>query len=153
MNTRLIIVSSLILLAVGWSWPAAAAEKQGGSIEELFRAPLPDAPGTDVAVIRVNYAPGAATPPHEHPGFIYAYVLEGAVVSQVGDARPQTYHQGQMWSELPWQHHVVSKNVSSTAPASLLVFVIIPHRAPLTVALPSPAASKQSTTDDVAGTQ
>jgi hypothetical protein len=34
---------------------------------------LNDRPGTDVAVVMVDYPPGGSTPPHEHPGFVYAY--------------------------------------------------------------------------------
>jgi hypothetical protein len=32
-----------------------------------------------------------------------------------------------MWSELPHQHHMVSRNGGTTAPAKLLVFFITPH--------------------------
>jgi quercetin dioxygenase-like cupin family protein len=63
------------------------------------------------------------------------YVLAGAVVSQVGKPPPHTFTQGQMWSELPYQQHMVSKNASSTQPAKLLVFLIVPHTAQLTTFL------------------
>ncbi len=46
-----------------------------------------------------------------------------------------------MWSERPGQHHIISRNASSTEPASLLVFFIIPHGVPLTVPLSSSAAT------------
>jgi quercetin dioxygenase-like cupin family protein len=153
-RTYVIVACSLILLAVGRSRPTEAATiKQAGSVEELFRAPLPDTPGTDVAIIRVDYQPGAATPPHEHPAFTYAYVLSGAVVSQLEGAGPKTYRQGQMWTELPWQHHLISRNASSTEPASLLVFFIIPHRAPLTIPISSSADSSKGANVGDAGTQ
>ena len=62
---------------------------------------------------------------------------EGAVVSQLDDQPPQTYTTGQMWSEAPHQHHVVSKNASATAAAKLLVFMIAPHGQNLTKFLPA----------------
>jgi quercetin dioxygenase-like cupin family protein len=152
-RTPAIVAASLSLLVIGLSRTSMATTMQeGSSVDMLFRAPLADVPGTDVAIIRVDYGPGAATPPHEHPAFVYAYVLSGAVVSRIGEAPPETYRQGQMWSELPWQHHTVSRNASSTKPASLLVFFIIPHRAPLTVMLPSSGDSSQATTPGTTGT-
>jgi quercetin dioxygenase-like cupin family protein len=49
-----------------------------------MRQPLADQPGTDVVVITVDYPPEGTPPPHEHPGYTYAYVLEGSVVFTVG---------------------------------------------------------------------
>ena len=49
----------------------------------------------------------------------------------------QTYTTGQMWSESPHQHHMVSKNASPTASAKLLVFMIAPHGQSLTDFLPA----------------
>jgi quercetin dioxygenase-like cupin family protein len=118
--------------------PVAVADspKSAFTVQELLRQPLPIMPRPDVVVITVDYAPGASTPPHEHPGATYAYVLKGAVVSQLGD-EPHTYTEGQMWSETPHQHHVVSRNASATEPARLLVFMIAPHGEALTTMLPS----------------
>ena len=106
-------------------------------VHELMRQPVADQPGTDVIVVTVDYPPGGATPPHEHPGYTYAYVLEGTVVSQLDDQPPKTFSAGQMWSELPHQHHMVSQNGSATAPEKLLVFFIAPHGGRLTQFLPT----------------
>jgi quercetin dioxygenase-like cupin family protein len=98
---------------------------------ELLRQSLADQPGTDVVVVTAEYPPGAGTPPHEHPGHTYAYVLEGAVASQLEGQPQRTYTAGQMWSEAPHEHHVVCKNASTTAPAKLLVVFVVPHGATL----------------------
>jgi quercetin dioxygenase-like cupin family protein len=144
MNTRLAVSCLLTLLAVGLSPNAMAVPlTPGTSVTQLFRKPLADRPGTDVVVIRVDYGPGAVTPLHTHPGLVYAYVLHGEVVSQIGDAKPETYRQGQMWSELPWQHHV-SRNASPSQPASFLVFFVIPHDAPLTIPLSTSTQSNKT---------
>jgi hypothetical protein len=75
MHTRLSVTCLFASLLVGLSPNALAIPtKPGGSVTQLFRAPLNDRPGTDVAVIRVDYPPGGSTPPHEHPGFVFAYV-------------------------------------------------------------------------------
>jgi len=107
---------------------ARAQTAQDTSVEHLLmRQALSDQPGTDVVVVSVDYPPGGTTAPHDHPGSVYAYVLDGAVVSKVDDQPQRTYTKGQMWSELPRQRHMVSRNASATEPAKLLVFFIVPH--------------------------
>jgi quercetin dioxygenase-like cupin family protein len=90
----------------------------------LMKEPLTDMTGKVGTVITVDYAPGAASGLHVHPGSVFAYVLEGAVVSQVEGGEPTTYTKGQSWYESPNIPHVVSKNASETDPAKLLVFLL-----------------------------
>jgi uncharacterized cupin superfamily protein len=45
--------------------------------------------------------PYQASNPHGHPGSVFAYVLEGEVVSQLADGKPVTYKQGGSWYETP----------------------------------------------------
>lgn len=116
---------------------AQTGPASAGTVHVLMTQSLADQPGTDVTVLIVEYPPGGSTPPHEHPGHTYAYVLEGAVVSQLDDQPAQTFSTGQMWSESPHQHHMISKNASATAPAKLLVFMIAPHGRKLTEFLPA----------------
>lgn len=100
--------------------PASTADK--GSI--LMKQRLADVIGKEVTVLTVDYEPGAVSEPHVHPGSVVAYVLEGAVVSQLEGGRPVTYTQGQSWYESPKTPHVLSKNASRTEPAKLLVFLL-----------------------------
>ncbi len=132
-----ILTLAAIVLTLG-SARAQSANPGAGVVHELFRQPLPEKPGMDVVVITVVYPPGGTTPPHEHPGFAYAYVLKGAVMSALGNRAPKTYTEGQFWSEQPFVHHMISKNASATADAELLVFFVVPHGAKLVI----PIASK-----------
>ena len=126
-----------LVIAIAARAYAQTAPASAGEVHVLMTQALSDQPGTDVTVLTVDYPPGGSTPAHEHPGHTYAYVLEGAVVSQL-DAQPaQTFTTGQMWSEAPHQHHMVSKNASATAPAKLLVVMIAPHGQRLTEFLPA----------------
>ncbi len=80
----------------------------------------------EVTVSHVDYPPGHVGQPHQHRGIVFAYVLEGAVVSQIlGEGAPReerTYSAGEMFYEPIGSTHQVSKNTSDTSPARLLVF-------------------------------
>jgi quercetin dioxygenase-like cupin family protein len=90
----------------------------------LMKQHLADVAGKEVTVLTVEYAPGAVSDPHVHPGSVVAYVLEGAVISQLEGGLPIRYMKGQGWYEPPKKPHVVSKNASTTEPAKLLVFLL-----------------------------
>lgn len=96
-------------------------------VSVVFDQALPNVPGKSMRVVLVEYAPGAGTPSHRHPGsaFIYARVLEGAIRSKVNDDPEHTYKAGESWTENPGDHHKVSQNASSTEPAKLLVTFIV----------------------------
>lgn len=92
----------------------------------VFKQDLPDVSldGWEVTVRYVDYAPGRVGAPHRHPGFVLAYVLEGAVVAKIsGQGDEKTYTVGQMFYEQPGAVHEVSKNASQTEPARLLAFL------------------------------
>jgi quercetin dioxygenase-like cupin family protein len=131
-----ILIGAAALLA-SHSTLDAAPPASAGVVHPVLSQPLPSQPGTDVTVITVDYPPGGSTPPHEHPGYTYAYVLDGAVVSKLDDQKEMTYKAGEMWTEQRHEHHMVSKNASTTAPARLLVFFIAPHGVPLVTMLPA----------------
>jgi quercetin dioxygenase-like cupin family protein len=54
-----------------------------------------------------------------------AYVLEGAITSQVKGEPAITYKAGEFWYEAAGSEHLVSKNASATQPAKLLVFMVM----------------------------
>lgn len=93
----------------------------------VYEHKLPNVPGKSIKGVLVEYGPGAYSEAHTHPSsaFIYATVLEGAVLSQVNDGPIKTYRAGESFSEYPGDRHGVSENASKTEPARLLaVFVV-----------------------------
>lgn len=101
--------------------PIAGADEKGSV---LMKHDLIDMQGKQATMITVEYAPGASSAGHVHPGSVFAYVLEGAVVSQLDGEPPVTYAKGQHWYEPPKKPHVVSRNASATEPVKLLVVLI-----------------------------
>ncbi len=69
---------------------------------------------------------GGSSKAHRHPGLTFAYVLEGEIISKVGDEPETTYKTGEMWMETPDQLHAVSRNASATKPAKLLAILLAP---------------------------
>jgi quercetin dioxygenase-like cupin family protein len=134
-----IIGSAFVFIAVAALWvaraSAASSPASADVIQILSQQSLAGRTGTDVTILTVDYPPGGSTPPHEHPATTYAYGLQGSVVSKLDDGPTQTFTKGQMWTEQPHDHHMISKNASSTEPAKLLVLMIAPHGAQLTTFL------------------
>ena len=122
MNFKAAIIAACLALAT-----PAAAQSRGEVITPNFERAIANIPGKSLVAVVVDYAPGGASHPHTHAksAFIYAYVVSGAVESQVNDGPKRVYHAGQSFYELPGAHHVVSRNASATEPAKLLaVFVV-----------------------------
>ncbi|MGH8386312.1 MAG: cupin domain-containing protein [Pseudomonas sp.] len=86
---------------------------------------LKNVPGKKAMMIEVDYKPGQASIAHKHDGTAMAYVLSGAVTSQVKGEKEITYKAGQYWYEAAGSEHLVSKNASATEPAKLLVFMVL----------------------------
>jgi quercetin dioxygenase-like cupin family protein len=101
----------------------------------VFKHDLPNLTMDDweVTVSHVDYAPGRVGAAHRHPGFVLAYVLEGAVIAKIsGQGDEKTYTVGQMFYEQPGATHEVSKNASQTQPARLLAMIFAKKGSTLT---------------------
>ena len=104
-------------------------------VKPVFEHIIPNAQGKSMVAVIVSYPPGGKSPAHHHAqsAFIYAYVLSGAIRSQVGDEPAKVYRVGEGFYEVPGSHHMVSENASDKEPASLLaVFVVDTNDNPLT---------------------
>jgi quercetin dioxygenase-like cupin family protein len=133
MITRRTMIESAagLLLSAGF----ASAQSATGGSKKVFEHDLPDLTLKDWAVtaVEVSYGPGDSSGAHRHPGITIAYVLEGEIVSKVGDGPETTYSPGQMFLETPGQLHAVSRNASATKPAKLLALLLAEKGKPLTI--------------------
>src|SRR5258708_37672935 len=100
----------------------------------VFQHDLPDVNlnGWSVTAVEVNYSPGQSSTAHRHPGITIVYVLEGEILSKVGDGPEKTYSPGQMFLETPGQLHAVSRNASDSKPAKFLALLLAEKGKPLT---------------------
>ena len=140
--THVAVAFGLVLapIAIGPSPAIAQAFDFGGTT--VFDHPIPNAKGPNgepksMIAILVSYPPGGKSPSHHHAGsaFIYAYVLSGAVRSQVDNEPVKTYKAGEGFYERPGAHRRISENASAQNPAKMLaVYVVDSKDKPLTTA-------------------
>ncbi|MBF8731279.1 MULTISPECIES: cupin domain-containing protein [Pseudomonas] len=127
---------SLALLLSFGLWgaqvPAWAHGEQPDQVKILQEQLPSNAPGKKAVMLTVSYAPGQASPAHQHPGAVMAYVLEGAVASKLNDEQEKIYKAGEYWYEAPGTVHSVSRNASQSRPAKLLVWSLVGEGKPVT---------------------
>lgn len=111
----------------------AASAHDAETVKKIFAQQLPNVPGNSLTAFVVEYAPGGKTPSHHHAGSVFAYVLSGAIRSQVSTDGPvKVYKAGESFFEPPGSSHLVSENASDTEPASLLAVFVAEDGATLT---------------------
>ena len=110
--------------------PGSSAKKSN----VLLTDPLPKLDGKEVVMLTVDVPPGGTSPPHRHNGYVYVYVLEGAMVMKTREGPETTVMAGQHFVERPQDVHMISRNPSTTAPARFLVVMIKDVGAPISVA-------------------
>jgi quercetin dioxygenase-like cupin family protein len=109
----------------------STVEAQDVVVRSLLSADLTAVPGKELAMIAVEYPPGAEDPVHAHHAQAVVYVLEGSIVMQVRGGEPVTLMPGEIFYEGPDDVHVVGRNASNTAPAKFLVFLVKDQGAPI----------------------
>lgn len=122
-----ILLSALLAAAALSGAAVTSAHTPGDSVKPNFSHAITNIPGKSLIAVEVSYPPGGASQPHTHAksAFIYAYVVSGAIESQVGDEPAHVYTAGEAFYEEPGAHHRISRNASKTEPAKLLaVFVV-----------------------------
>ena len=100
----------------------------------LLQQELPNVKGKSFTSATVSFPPGAKALPHRHgQAFVFAYVLQGSVRSEIEGQPTKTFRAGEYWVENPGAHHVRTENVSTTNPAKLLVTFVADTGAELKV--------------------
>jgi quercetin dioxygenase-like cupin family protein len=132
---------TLAALAIGATAVLAAtagADSNEAEVKPVYSGALPNVPGKVLSAVRVSYAPGGKSAAHHHAGSVFAYVLTGAIRSEVTPGGPaKVYKAGESFFEPPGSSHLISENASTTEPASLLAVFVADEGAKLTE--PGPA--------------
>ena len=89
-------------------------------------------PGQSLTAVTVDVPPGDVSPPHHHAGFVFVYVLQGTVESQLNAEPSKRFVVGDTWVEPPGTLHARMTNPSKTEPARILAVFVAPDGAELT---------------------
>src|SRR5215469_12273812 len=99
--------------------PSHMSNMSSVAVKTLMQEPLAPIPNPEVRVITLTVAPGDVSPPHEHTGPVFAYILEGEIENQVDPNPPQRYKAGQFFYEPAMHVHRSMRSVSATEAAKL----------------------------------
>jgi quercetin dioxygenase-like cupin family protein len=102
--------------------PVAASQSE--TVAVVLSQTLPKLDYRKASMITVEYAPGMQSARHRHDVAVFVYVLEGTVESQIEGQEAKIYKRGGVWYEPPGAVHAISRNVSKTDPAKILVFFV-----------------------------
>lgn len=97
---------------------------QAADIETLISQELSAPDNQLVKMLTVTMAPGEHTIPHRHNATTLVYVVAGDVLMQLKGHRPEELRAGQSFYESPTDIHTVSRNLSNSKPAKLLVVFV-----------------------------
>ena len=100
-------------------------------VTTLMNQALSDAPGKEVMMLTVDFAPGAADPVHRHDAHGFVYVHEGSIVMGVEGGTEKTLHAGETFYEGASDIHLVSRNASKSKPAKFIVVLLKNKDAPV----------------------
>ena len=127
MNKFRALAAATALTIIPSALQAHGEPAKNSTVAQTFTGEIPTIPGKSLTAVTVSYEPGASSAGHRHPdsAYIWAYVMEGAVRSQIEGEPPRVYQAGEYFIENPGAHHLRSENASKTKPAKLLaVFVV-----------------------------
>jgi quercetin dioxygenase-like cupin family protein len=138
--TRLDALKTLAFAGLSWAVMFSPPNAPGGETTAtadrvVLSRSLPAMKGDDlkITLVEVAYAPGAASRAHSHPCPVVAYVVSGAIRSQVKGEPAAVYQAGESFFEPANGVHLVSANASKTAPAKFLAYFLCDHETKLSV--------------------
>jgi quercetin dioxygenase-like cupin family protein len=128
--TRILAVAVLIV-GTGLALHVAQGQQPGFNRTDLQQHDL-SIPGREVIQVRVELAPGVASPKHTHPGEEIIYVLEGSLEYEVEGKPPVTLKAGDVLF-IPAGTVHAAKNVGSGSGAELATYIVEKGKPLLTV--------------------
>lgn len=125
-------VSAAVAGAFGF-WGGVQAQRPSYSAEEVYRNALTEVEGKEIRITRLEFEPGAKTPPHRHPGDTFVYVFDGELLTELDDAEAVGAKAGETFHEPPLSLHKSTSNPGETT-AHAIAIMIIDKDKPSTVA-------------------
>jgi quercetin dioxygenase-like cupin family protein len=136
MNSRTMLnLAAALVIAVGGPGAAGShAQDQPITRTELVRADLAGITGKETVVYIADLKPGAAGGKHTHYGDEFVYILDGELIVEPVGKEPIALKQGETAHLSPDVVHA-ARNGSQSAPAKVLVFLVVEKGRPLAEAV------------------
>lgn len=127
--TSLMEVAQTVLLEAS----PAGAQEATSTRTVVFTEKLPNLQmdNWQVTATEIIFPPGAVSAPHQHPGFVLGYVVEGGFRFQVAGQPETVYKIGQMFYEPPGARHMVAASADPAKPARILAMIFAEEGKPL----------------------
>ena len=122
MKASRVIAVAVLIVGGGLALDTAQSQQPGVKRTDLLRHDL-GVPGREVVQVRVDFAPGAAFPPHSHPGEEIAYVIEGLLEYRFEGKPPVTLKAGEVLF-IPAGAIHSAKNVGSGNAAEIATYIV-----------------------------
>jgi len=131
-KTRSILVFALApaILLAGIGAGVLYAQDQPITRTELLRSDLAEIDGKESVMYIADLKPGAVGGKHTHYGDEFVYILEGEIVVESVGKEPVTLKRGEAAHLSPDVVHA-AKNGSASAPAKVLVVLVVEKGKPL----------------------
>jgi quercetin dioxygenase-like cupin family protein len=132
---RIVTVAGLSCGALLVAQNAPGGDRKATTDRVVLSRWLPAMKGNDlkINVVEVTYPPGGASQAHSHPCPVVAYVVSGAIRSQVKGESVAVYRAGESFFEPANGVHLISANASRTEPAKFLAYFLCDHETKLSV--------------------
>jgi len=129
LSNKILILCFTLLLSFISSTSYAHGDKDNAAVkrELLTVDALANIPQHQLTSVRIELATNMSVPAHKHQGFVFVYVLEGTVRSQLNDEEIKTYQKGDVWTEPPGVTHSLTENASDSKIAKILA-VFVAHK-------------------------
>jgi len=132
MRSILVVACALALAALGAG--GLRAEDQPITRTQLLKADLAGIDGKETVMYIADLKPGAVGGKHTHYGDEFVYVLEGELVVEAVGKEPVRLKAGETGHLTPDVVHA-ARNGSESAPAKVLVFLVVEKGKPLAEAV------------------
>ncbi len=121
-------------MAISQGLRAQEQQKQvlKAKITPLLKTMLTGTVGKEVKIVHISAPPGFVSSKHFHPGYVFLYILEGAVTIKMEGDPPIKLGPGDVFKETPGRT-MVGTNLSTTHGAEVVVFQIGEKGKPFTV--------------------
>ncbi len=135
MKSKIISFALSIIFIISLTPLVVKADKPSNRITRqiLAKEALSNISNHNLTAVTVQIEPGVTVPSHAHSGFVFVFVLEGTIVSQLNNSEIIEYKVGGSWVESPNTIHSLTQNPSQTVTAKLLAIFVAKKDAKLTV--------------------